>query len=61
VHFRAAAPAVYRILGGRLERQYPYVPRHMDAGSYARMAVGAVVAVLAIGLVAPILRGVLPN
>jgi hypothetical protein len=38
--------AIYRLLGGKLERTYPYVPRHIDGAGY---------------LIYPILRGVLPN
>ncbi len=53
--------AIYRLLGGKLERTYPYVPRHIDGAGYLRMGVGAVIAVLAISVIYPILRGVLPN
>jgi hypothetical protein len=54
--------AVYRLLGGKLESKYPFLPRRMDGASYLRMGVGAIVAVLAMGFVfAPMVKGVLPN
>ena len=54
--------AVYRLLGGKLESKYPFVPRQMSGAQYARMGIGAVVAVLAMGFViAPLLKGILPN
>ncbi len=52
---------IYRLLGGRLERRYPFLPRQMDGAGYLRMGVGAVVAVLAINLIYPVLREILPN
>jgi hypothetical protein len=52
---------VYRLLGGKLEARYPFLPSKMDGAGYARMTVGAFVAIGAISLVYPILKGILPN
>jgi hypothetical protein len=52
---------VYRLLGGKIERHYPFLPSPMDGAGYARMAVGAVIAVLALNVIAPLLSGFLPN
>lgn len=53
--------AIYRLLGGKLQRGYPFVPRHVGGADYMRMGVGAVIGVLAISVIYPILRGILPN